>query len=129
MRFVQCVGDLRPEVEWLFEWKRVLFEAFGQRFPLDAFHSEIINAVLMTDIMQGANIRMIQAGNGLRFALEALLANRIRGELRGQNFDRDGALQPRVAGAVNFAHAPRTKRHADFIRAKLCTWGERHTYP
>jgi len=79
--------------------------------------------------MQGANIGMVQAGDGLGFALKPLFANRIRGELRWENFDRDGALQPRVAGAVHLSHPACAERRGDFIRAKLCTWGERHTCP
>jgi len=33
------------------------------------------------------------------------LPERVRGELRRQNFDRYGAFQPRVVGAVDFPHA------------------------
>ena len=39
----------------------------------------------------------IKAGDGLRFALESLLARWIGREVRGQNLDRDGALQPGIA--------------------------------
>jgi hypothetical protein len=59
----------------------------------------------MTNIMQHTNMGMIQAGDRFRFAFEALLANRIRRELSGENLDGDIAVKARVARAVNFAHA------------------------
>jgi hypothetical protein len=50
-------------------------------------------------------VGMIQAGDGFRFAFEALPANRIRRELSGENLDGDIAIKARVARAVDFAHA------------------------
>jgi hypothetical protein len=60
---------------------------------------------------------MIQAGYGLCFALKALLANWIRGALRRENLDRDGSLQPRVAGTIHLSRSVRAQRREDFIRA------------
>jgi len=50
----------------------------------------------MTNIVQHANVGMIQAGDGFRFAFEALPANRIRRELSGENLDGDIAIKARV---------------------------------
>jgi hypothetical protein len=72
--------------------------------------------------MQHTNVRMIQARDGLGFALKPLLANCVRGELRGQNLDGDSAFQPRVAGAVDFAHAACAQRLRDFIGAQVRAW-------
>jgi hypothetical protein len=69
---------------------------------------------------------MIEAGDGFGFALEALFANGIRGELRGENLDGDGAVQPRILGAVHLSHPARAERDADLIGTKLCTRSERH---
>jgi len=70
---------------------------------------------LMAYVVEHADVGMIEAGDGFGFALEALFADRIRGELLGENFDGDGAVQPRIYGAVNLSHPARAERDADLI--------------
>jgi hypothetical protein len=50
-------------------------------------------------------MRMVQAGNSLGLTLEALARLRIAGKMFRQDFDRNGPLQPRIAGFVDLAHA------------------------
>jgi hypothetical protein len=57
----------------------------------------------MAHVVQRADVRMRERGDGLGFALEALPQIRISRDMCGQNFDRDGAVQPRVARFVDFA--------------------------
>ena len=45
--------------------------------------------ILLTDVMDGANIGMIQSGCGLRLALEAAQSLRISGDLWGQELQGD----------------------------------------
>jgi hypothetical protein len=54
----------------------------------------------------------------LRFAFEARHVLRIVGQRRGQYFDGDVAIQLAVARAIYLAHAARTDRCDDFIRAE-----------
>ena len=63
----------------------------------------------MAYVVEHADVGMIEAGDGFGFALEALFADGIRGELLGENFDGDGAVQPRIYGAVNMPLTPATK--------------------
>jgi len=46
---------------------------------------------------------MIEAGDGAGIALEAFAQLRLGGEMLGQDFDGDYAIQPRVASAIHFA--------------------------
>ena len=48
-----------------------------------------------------------------RFAL------RVRGDMRGQDFDGDGALQPGVGGLIDLAHPPGPDGGLELIRAEL----------
>src|ERR1700733_10929783 len=57
-----------------------------ERSTLDVLHYKVVRP----DIMQRANVGMIQGGYGVRFSLEAF------GELFIRNLDRDNAIQPRV---------------------------------
>jgi hypothetical protein len=48
---------------------------------------------------------MIQGGSGLGFAAEATERLRVFGDIVGQKFKRDKAVQARVLSLVNHAHA------------------------
>src|SRR5260370_31992522 len=126
--FVERIGDLRAVFQGLIEWERTLFQPLGESFTFDALHHQIIGAILLADVMERADVWMVQAGDGFRFAFEALLANRIRAELRGKDLDGDAALQPRIARPIDFAHSAGTERSSNLVRAKMCTWGQGHDW-
>jgi hypothetical protein len=80
----------------------------------------------MSNIMQDANVRMIQAGDGLRFLLEALAQCGIIGKVRGKDLDGDDAVQARVPRAVHFSHASSAERRQDFVRAEASARDQCH---
>jgi hypothetical protein len=43
-----------------------------QRLALQVLHHQEIHAVLLADVVQGANVRMVQSRHRVRFALKAL---------------------------------------------------------
>ncbi len=57
------------------------------------------------DVVDLEDVRMVQDARGARFLLEAAEAVAVVGESRRQDLDRDVAGEPRVAGAVDLAHA------------------------
>jgi hypothetical protein len=69
---------------------------------------------------------MIQGGENLRLASESREAIGIDGELVGHHFDRDVAIELRVARAKHFAHAARSDEGQDLERAETCSGRERH---
>ena len=52
-----------------------------------------------------ADVRVAQAGDGLRLALEPGAAVRIGADVGREHLDRDGAIEAGVAGLVDIAHA------------------------
>jgi hypothetical protein len=62
-------------------------------------------AVFFADIVDGANVGMIQRGGCLRFTLEAAQSLLVAGNFVGKKFQRDETLEPRVFGFVDDAHA------------------------
>src|SRR5580704_16329438 len=69
---------------------------------------------------------MVERRNRFCFALHALFQFWRRREMRGQNFDRDRAIEASVAGAINFSHAARTEKRLNFVWTEFCARGERH---
>ena len=63
-------------------------------------------------------MRMVQAGDRLRLALEPPLQIGVRGDMLGEDLDGDGAVQAGVAGFVYFAHAAFADLGGDGIRAE-----------
>src|SRR6266478_2350298 len=64
-------------------------------------------------------MRMVERGDRFGLAFETLFQVSIVGELLRQDFDSDRAFQPRIAGAVHFAHAARTQQPDDLIRPEF----------
>ena len=71
------------------------------------------------------DVRMIERGEHLRFALEARQALGVVRERVGQDLDRDVASELRVAGAIHLAH-PAPSRRVNLIRAEASSSGQSH---
>src|SRR5262249_18754790 len=91
-------------------------------------HHQIIDSILRTNIVEGANVRVIQAGDRLGFAFKALFSGWILRKLFGQNLDGDAAFQARIPSAVHFSHTASTERRRDFIGAEVSAWSEGHRW-
>ena len=76
----------------------------------------------MADVEQRADVRMIERRDRARLALEAVAKLRVGRERRGEDLDRDGAIEPRVARAIDLAHAARADERDDFIGAETHAW-------
>ena len=72
---------------------------------LDQFHDERAHAAGFFEAVDVRDVRMVQRREGLRFACEPREPIGIARERVGQDFDRDVAIQLRVARAIHLAHA------------------------
>ena len=91
----------------------------AQRLPFEILEHEEVDAVLMPDVVQRADVRMIERRDRARLALEALAQLRIRRERRRQDLDRHRAIEPRIARPIDLAHATRADERDDFIGAEV----------
>ena len=66
----------------------------AQRQALDVLHDEVVSA----DVVQRADVRMVERGDGARLALEGVTAY-------AQALERDHAIQTDVLGLPDLAHA------------------------
>ena len=86
-----------------------------ERLALQIFHHQIIISILLTDVVEDADVRMIQAGDGLCFALESLAQFGTISKMRRQNFYCDDSIESGIAGFINLAHSARTYSGEDFV--------------
>ena len=69
---------------------------------------------------------MMQCGERLRLAFEARQTIRIARDRVGEDLDCNRAIQSRVAGTIDFAHAAGAERRDDFICPESSTDRQGH---
>ncbi len=112
VRRFERVGDLFRDRQRFVERNRAARDALRQILALDQFHHERVTPACpeaskgcSLESVDGGDVRVIQGGEGLRFAFEAGHAFRIGGEHVGQDLDRDLPAEARVGSAVDLSHA------------------------
>jgi hypothetical protein len=77
----------------------------AQRLAVDVLEHEIA----WPDVVQLADVRMVQGRDRARFVFESTQPIRVMGHRRRENLNGDCAIKPRVAGFVDLAHPARAK--------------------
>jgi hypothetical protein len=126
MRLGERIGDLEGVLNGPLDGKRPFPEMLGERLSFEVLHHQEIGAVLMADVVEGADVRMLKRGDGARLALEPLSEIGIGGERRGEDLDGDEAIEPDVPRLVHLAHAAGSQRAQDFIRAEANAGNQAH---
>ena len=80
-----------------------------QRLPLDQLHDEKRAPLVFADIVNGADMMMIESGCDTRLALEPLQTPAVFGVFGREHFQGNVALQQNVARFVDLAHATGTQ--------------------
>src|SRR5438067_1528938 len=88
MRTFESTGDLHGISECFFIRQRAGAQTLGQRLALEVLHDQKFVAVVSSNVIQTADVRMIERGNRPRLAMKTLLHVFVRGKLRGQQLDR-----------------------------------------
>jgi hypothetical protein len=71
--------------------------------------------VLLSDVMNCADVWVIQRGRGLCFALETGECLLVAGNLLGQELQCDEAVKPRVLGFIDHTHTAATELFQDAV--------------
>ena len=72
-------------------------------------------ALVLADVVDGADVGVVERGGGARLAAEARQRGGVAGHLFGQELERDLAAEPGVDGAVDDAHAAAAELVEDSI--------------
>jgi hypothetical protein len=123
---VQRVGDLDAMSQRLLHREWTLLQAVRERLPLQLFHDQEVDVALVPDVVQHADVRVVEGGNRPRLALEALAQGGVVGDVRRQDLDGHAAIQPRVACAIDFAHPPGGEQSQDLVGTESRAGRQRH---
>ena len=84
MRLVERVGDLGRDFQCLVERQWPFLEARRQRLALEMRHDEVVSAIDAADVVDAADVGMVERSDGASLALEALLEFWIVGDVFGR---------------------------------------------
>ena len=73
---------------------------------------------MLADVVERADVRIVQRGDGLRLALDAGAPAGVGAAVCQEDLDRDRAVEARVARPVHLAHAACADGGLDLIRAE-----------
>ena len=108
---------LDRDVEDLAKRQRAAREPLAQRLALDELRDEEPRAVVIADLVDGEDVRMIERRSGARFVQEAAHPLRIAGELRPQHLERDRPSQRRIDGLVDLTHPAAAEQVLNLVAA------------
>ena len=111
VRGVQCVGNLARQPH-----RFVLRNRTAERFPLEILEDEVVGS----DVVDLANVWMVDRGNGARFALKPAHI------VSDHPLDRDRAIQASIVRLVNLAHTSRADQRLDRVWAESGPWSQEH---
>ena len=90
----------------------------GERFAFEVLEHQVIDAILTADVVQGADVRVVDLGDGARLALEALARFRVVGHAGRKHLDRDEAVEAGIARPEDLAHPARAQRLENLVRTE-----------
>ena len=80
-----------------------------QRLALDELGDDVRTAVDLAEIVDDDDVRVVQARGGSDFLVKPSQAIAITDELRRQELERHGPIEPGVVREIDLAHAARAQ--------------------
>ena len=112
---IERVGDLRAEIEQRLEFHRLAVDPLLQRLAFQQLHGDEVASAVLPDLVDSADIRVVQSGGGARFALKTVEREGIFFRLRRQELERYVAAQVDVLGFVDNAHPSAAQLREDAV--------------
>jgi len=102
---VERVRHLDPNLQNAIQIHGAIRDQVLQGRAVEKLHHDERLPVLLVNLVDGADVRMVQPGSGLGFPLEAAESLRVLGHILGQELEGNKAIQFDVFGLVDDAHA------------------------
>ncbi len=125
VRVAQGVDDLNGARQDLVQLDRCPAQPRVERFALDILHRDVLAAVGFADLVDGADVRVIERGGRARLLQQAPTRVGIGLRLRRQEFQGDAAAELQVIGEKHLGHPAGPELGANDVPTKLPTLGNR----
>lgn len=113
--FVQAFSDLDCERENVIDGERPLLDPVLESPALDKFHRDEGSAVVFIDLVDRADVGMVEGGRRPGFVYEAGLGVFIAREIGVEELEGDGPFELRVLGLVDHAHPALAELGEDLV--------------
>src|SRR5438552_873256 len=101
---VESVGDLNSKCEHRLQLHRTVADHVLQRCAIQEFHGDERLSILLADVVNRANVGMIQSGRGASLTAKAFERLRITGQFFRQKLQSYKTTQTGVFGLINDTH-------------------------
>ena len=115
VRGIETVGDLNANLQQLRYFDGLSFDAMLESFALEQFHGDKGTAFELSDVVDSADVGMIERGGSASFAAKSLDGLGVVRNIIGKEFQRYIAAQARVFGFVNHSHASTAQFFEDAV--------------
>ena len=105
VRRVEPVGNVNGNAEQFFGFERPVQDRVPQGRAVKELHRHEGAAVFLADVVNGADVGMVQRRSRLGLAPEARKRLRVAGHVIGKKFEGDEPVKANVLGLVDDAHA------------------------
>src|SRR6201993_5373821 len=75
-----------------------------ERYPIEKLHRDERTTVMLANLVDSADVGMVQCGSGPSFAAKALQCVRTLSDIVGKKLERDEASENGIYGLVDHAH-------------------------
>ena len=104
VRCVECVGDLNRQAQEHLGLQGFAGNEMLQRHAVKKLHGDERLPVLIVDLIDGADVGMVQGRSGLGLTLKAAQSLLVSGDLIGKEFERHKAIEFDILGLVDDPH-------------------------
>ena len=117
VRGIESICDLDGELEKLLKGNRSGLQPLLERLPGQEFHGDEVLAFFFADVVDRADIGMVQRRGGAGFAAKAFERLGIASEVVRKEFEGDVAAEADVFGFINHAHSATAEFFQDAVMA------------
>lgn len=117
VRGLQRIGKLDCPAQQVGQGQRPAGDAFAQRGAIEVLHRNVSLSVGFAQVVNGADIGVVETRGRLRFAPKAGEGARITGDRGRQELERDLTIEPDVFRQVDLAHAAAAELAHDAVVA------------
>ncbi len=120
MRGIEGAGEVAAEGEHLVDGHRSARQPRRQRLAVEQLHHHELPALVLADVVERADVGVVQRRDDAGFALEALGGGRVAAQFGRQQLHGDATAQPHVLGGEHLAHgAAAERRENPVMRQRL----------
>ncbi len=112
---IERISNLHTPVKDLFHIQRLAANQVLERLSLQQLHGDEVLAIRFVDLVNRADVRVVERGRGESFPLEGLAGSRIILQFCRQELQRDMAVQLEVFGFVHHTHPAAAELFNDAI--------------